>query len=85
MKTIEERAKENFVSVEYQAALDRVAARGIKKHEYAFEVALREELGVTASEAEAAELAVIKAADERLAKGEAALHATRVAARKGAQ
>ena len=84
MTTLAERAKRNYVTVEYQAALERVEARGIKKHStHEFETALREELGISVTQAEAAAAAIESAADARLAKGESDLHAARVDAAEG--
>lgn len=72
-----------FSAEQVEAAAARCKARGIKKlYPTEWEAAMRLELGITAEQAEKHELAVIKAADDRLTKGELELHAARIAAGK---
>lgn len=67
-----------------EAAVARVRARGISSlYPREWEAAIREELGITAEEQEAQEQAARAAADARLAKGQADLHARAVSAQSG--
>jgi hypothetical protein len=84
--TVAERAAHNRVSEALQAAWERVEDRGVTRlYPTEWDAAVREEMGDTSTpdEREAAEQASIAAADARLACGEAALHAARVAAASG--
>lgn len=79
---VEVRAAYNRVSVELQSAMDRVKARGISKlYPTEYEAALGEELGRSVVESEEEYQARELAANARLVKGEAELHAARVASR----
>lgn len=79
---VEIRAAHNCVTVEMQSAMDRVKARGISKlYPTEYTAALSEELGRSLVESATEQQLREAAADARLAKGEADLHAARVASR----
>jgi hypothetical protein len=75
-------AKE-YTGAELDAAAARCKARGVSTlYPQEWQAAMAQELGQTAAEAEQHDRDVRSAADARLARGEAALHAARLASKK---